>query len=58
MKFFLEYRCFDPKISGIWGPFDTRSQAGDFAVALNQQWATWNVVTLKDPNTYAFPKGS
>jgi hypothetical protein len=54
VSFFLEYRCVDPKLSGNWGPFGTRSQADDFAKALNGKLASWSVITLRNPDAYTF----
>lgn len=56
MSFLLEFRSFDPETTGTWGPFDTRSQASDFASALQSQGfgGTWTTVPLKDPDSYTF----
>lgn len=56
MVFLLEYRSPDrPDLNGLWGPFDTRSQASDFAVALGDYRSAWAVVKIRNPNSYTFP---
>jgi hypothetical protein len=54
VKFSLEYRCADPALSGVWGPFDSRSEASDFATVLAQPNSVFVTVMMKDPGSYPF----
>ena len=56
-QYMLEYRSPDrPDLNGVWGPFETRSQVGEFAVALGEYRSAWVAVKLRDPNSYTFPE--
>lgn len=62
MIYLLDFRCPSPELSGLWGPFNTRSAASAFALVLAAEEGggsgTWNTVPLKNPDTYPFSEGS
>lgn len=58
MRYLLDFLCRDPEVGGVWGPFDTRSQANDFALVLRAETTypcSWTTTALRDPDTYTFP---
>ncbi len=54
MTYLLIFHSFNPETTGVWGPFDKRSQASDFGATLQAEGlgGTWTVTPLKDPDTY------
>ncbi|WNN95178.1 hypothetical protein SEA_MAGRITTE_227 [Microbacterium phage Magritte] len=57
MSYLLDFRSRDPEVAGLWGPFDMRSQASDFAYVLRAESpdpCTWTTIPLRDPNTETF----
>lgn len=55
--YMLEYRSKNrPELTGLWGPFPSRSAGDDFGHALGAPGAAWVVVALRNPEAYTFPE--